>query len=300
MEQGFDTVISLNEQIETLNGTQKGSVTKILHESVLFHTPAETSHSIDEYSFKKARTPWHKSLLQAIAAGALLSFGGLFSLSSAGAIPTTVTNDPGLQKLLYGLTFPAGLCMIVLTGGELFTSNVMYMTMGVMTRRIKFSDLIKSWVISYLGNFIGSLLVAGLLVYAGGLNVATKDPWLSYLIHASNTKVFEATWVNNFVRGIGCNWLVCLAVFMALGAQDTIGKIASIYIPIMIFITVQFEHCVANQFSLPLALMVAPVSTVAIEFDVWMFLWKNLLPVTLGNIIGGGLFVGVFYSYVLS
>ncbi|KAJ3128106.1 hypothetical protein HK098_005160 [Nowakowskiella sp. JEL0407] len=175
------------------------------------------------------------------------------------------------------------------------------MAVGLFKRRVTILQLLQSWFLSYIGNFIGSVFTATVLVWLAGINVATKESWQDYLIHTANSKVVDPTWVNLFLRGIGCNWLVCLAVFMSLGAQDSMGKIASIYIPITIFITVSYEHCIANQFTMPLSLMVSGWGqnlTEHVGFDFWMFLWKNLLPVTLGNIVGGGVFVGMVYGYV--
>ncbi|KAI8806105.1 fdhC protein [Cladochytrium replicatum] len=261
----------------------------------LITTPPETTHTIDEYSIKKSHTQWYRVALQSFLAGVMLSFGGAFALALAGGAPSIGASDPGLQKLLYGLAFPVGLCMIVITGAELFTSNVMYMTVGALSRHIKITHLLLNWLISYLGNFAGSAFTAALFFYAGNTPLVAKDPWRAYLIHFATSKVADPTWAQLLVRGIGCNWLVCLAVYMALSAQDIFGKCAAIYLPIVTFTTLGFEHCIANQFSIVLALMVDPT---AVGFDFGFFLWKNLLPVTLGNIIGGGFFVGSAYYYI--
>ena len=183
---------------------------------------------------------------------AMLSFGNLVSIIAAAAAKGT-----GFEKLVMGLTFPLGLMMILLSEMDLFTGNVFYMTFGVLDRRVSIKHLVVTWTMSYFSNFAGSLFVGSFLVFLPRL----LDPVaLDYLISLV-TKKCSYQFHENLIRGVGCNWLVCTALFQAYMAKDVPGKAIGAYLPIFAFIMIGFEHCVANMFSLPLGLMYgAPVS----------------------------------------
>lgn len=193
--------------------------------------------------------------------------------------------------------------MVVICGSELFTGNVMYMTAGVLDGKSSIGDLCKNWAGSWVFNFVGALFVAFVLAYLSGL--MTADPFMGNALTVANTKalggasflsagkaVKSITWVQALIRGIGCNWLVCLAVYMAVASDDIIGKIVGIWVPIMAFVTLGFEHSVANMFFIPLGMFLGA------KISVVQLLWNNLIPVTIGNIIGGALFVACAYWYV--
>jgi len=245
----------------------------------------------------KATSPWFTVFVLGILAGAYIGFGGLLS--------TTVTFDMaakwglGFTKILGGAAFSVGLMLVVIAGAELFTGNNL-MVSSVMSREITLSTMGKRWGVVFLANFIGSILVA-LLFYFSGL-WKTGDGALGVAaVKIAYNKVSlsfgEALW-----RGIGCNWLVCLAVWMALASRQTIGKIFAIFFPIMAFVAIGFEHSVANMYFIPTGIMLmnkvgmANISGVDPNIIGWInFLWRNLLPVTIGNIIGGAVFVGMSY-----
>lgn len=245
----------------------------------------------------KATSPWITVFILGILAGAYIGFGGLLS--------TTVTFDMaskwgiGFTKILGGASFSVGLMLVVIAGAELFTGNNL-MVSSVLSREISFNTMLKRWGVVFFANFIGSILVA-LLFYFSGL-WKTGDGVLGVAAikvayHKVTLSFSEALW-----RGIGCNWLVCLAVWMALASRQTIGKIFAIFFPITAFVAIGFEHSVANMYFIPAGIMLRYGASLSglegidlSQLNVINFLWKNLLPVTIGNIIGGAVFVGMSY-----
>ena len=245
----------------------------------------------------KATSPWFTVFILGILAGAYIGFGGLLS--------TTVTFDMaskwgiGLTKILGGAAFSVGLMLVVIAGAELFTGNNL-MVSSVMMKEITFSTMLKRWGVVFLANFVGSIIIV-LVFYFSGLWKTGDGALGAAAVKTAYNKVAlsfgEALW-----RGIGCNWLVCLAVWMALAARQIIGKIFAIFFPIMAFVAIGFEHSVANMYFIPAGILLmngAGFSNVpGVDPNIlgWInFLWRNLLPVTIGNIIGGAFFVGMSY-----
>jgi formate/nitrite transporter len=245
----------------------------------------------------KATSPWFTVFVLGILAGSYIGFGGLLS--------TTVTFDVaakwgiGFSKILGGAAFSVGLMLVVIAGAELFTGNNL-MVSSVMIKEITFSTMLKRWGIVFLANFIGSMIIA-FVFYFSGLWKTGNGALGAAAVKIAYTKTAltfgEALW-----RGIGCNWLVCLAVWMALAARQIIGKIFAIFFPIMAFVAIGFEHSVANMYFIPTGILLmngagfTNVPGVDPNILGWInFLWRNLLPVTIGNIIGGGVFVGMSY-----
>jgi len=243
----------------------------------------------------KATSPWLTVFVLGILAGSYIGFGGLLS--------TTITFDmaaklgTGFTKFMGGAAFSLGLMLVVIAGAELFTGNNL-MISSVMTGEITFGKMTKRWSLVFVANFIGSILLA-LIFYFSGLwktgNGALGAAALNIALKKVSLGFGEA-----LVRGIGCNWLVCLAVWMALAARQTIGKIFAIFFPIMGFVAIGFEHCIANMYFIPTGIFLKSWAGIKAAGDPnvlgWgSFIWKNLLPVTIGNIIGGGLFVGMSY-----
>lgn len=245
----------------------------------------------------KVTSPWFSVLVLGILAGAYIGFGGFLS--------TAVTFDLGSKlgigftKFLAGSAFSVGLILVVVAGAELFTGNNL-MVSSVMTRKITLSNMTKRWILVYVTNFIGSIVLA-LILYFSGLWKAGDGQMGQAAVGIAYAKV-NLSFVEAFVRGIGCNWLVCLAVWMALAARQTIGKIWAIYFPIMAFVAIGFEHCVANMYFIPAGLFLhnwagiaGPASLDPASLTWVTFLVKNLVPVTIGNIVGGAVFVGMSY-----
>jgi formate/nitrite transporter len=248
-------------------------------------------------SVAKATSPWFAVAVLGILAGAYIGFGGMLS--------ATVTFDAaakvglGLSKLVGGAVFSVGLMMVVIAGAELFTGNNL-MVSGVMSGKITCSTMLKRWIVVFLANFVGALLIT-LIFYYSGLWKTGDYALGATVVKTASTKVGlpfgEAIW-----RGIGCNWLVCVAVWMATAARQTVGKVFAILFPIMAFVAMGFEHCIANMYFIPTGILFSGIPEVATVAGIntasltWgNFLANNLLPVTIGNILGGVIFVGMGY-----
>jgi len=216
-------------------------------------------------------------LLLAVAGGAYIALGGLLALSVGGACPGLAAAHPGLAKLLFAVVgLPAGLTMVLVTGAELFTGNVALCGAAALGGKATWAAVARNWVLSYAGNFAGALAVVALVAAAGTLT----GPSAAAAVALASTKTRLAFWPA-FWRGVGCNWLVCLAVWMATASRDFGGKAGAAFIAVPAFVVMGFEHSVANMFFIPMGMVAgAPVGVAAL-------LLRNLLPVTLGNVVGG-------------
>lgn len=272
----------------------------------MYLTPAEICSATIETGVKKAALSVKSQLILGFLAGTFIAFAsegsnmGAFNLL---ARPETY----GLGKAMAGAIFGTGLMLVVIAGGELFTGNTM-MVGALAEKRINLTGLLRNWLMVYLGNFLGSVFIAWLMNVSGLFN--SGDAMLGAVtikIAATKTGLAFGPAV---ALGIMCNWLVCLAVWMAYGAKDITGKIFGIFFPIWLFITSGFEHSVANMYYIPAGIMAKSNPTwlhAAVEHGLpmakveglnWLtFVTKNLVPVTLGNILGGGLFVMMAYVW---
>lgn len=245
----------------------------------------------------KATSPWFSVFVLGILAGAYIGFGGL--LSTSVTFDLAAKAGIGIQKIIAGSAFSLGLMLVVIAGAELFTGNNL-MVSSVMSREITLMTMGKRWAVVYIANFLGSLLLV-LLFFYSGLWHTGHNLLGSAAVSIGYAKV-SLGFGEALVRGIGCNWLVCLAVWMALAARQTIGKIFAIFFPIMGFVAIGFEHCVANMYFIPAAILLKDFGGITgpagADPDTlcWIaFFGKNLIPVTIGNIIGGAVFVGMSY-----
>ena len=259
-----------------------------------FKSPVDTAKAISATAGAKNSAKVTNAILLSFLAGAYIAFGGLLAIvTTAGMLGAGA--PMGLEKFVFGAVFPVGLIIVVIAGSELFTGNVMFMTIGVLDGSASVGGLAKNWVISWIFNFVGALFVAFVLAYMGGITPA--DPSApAYAISKKAIAVAEAKVTMPFevamIKAIGCNWLVCLAVWLANASDDIIGKIVGIWFPIMAFVTIGFEHSVANMFFIPLGMFLGAKGVT------WnTILINNLLPVTIGNIIGGAVFVACIYWY---
>lgn len=245
----------------------------------------------------KVTSPWFSVLVLGILAGAYIGFGGVLS--------TTVTFDMaghlgiGFTKFMAGSVFSLGLMLVIIAGAELFTGNNL-MISSVLTGDITFWKMMERWGIVYAANFIGSILIV-LLYFYSGLWKTGGGALGAAAVKIAAGKV-SLSFAEALFRAIGCNWIVCLAVWMALSARNTIGKIFAIFFPIMGFVAIGFEHSVANMYFIPIGLMLKSLKGIAVPagYDGALLTWgsffvKNLIPVTIGNIVGGALFVGLGY-----
>lgn len=253
-----------------------------------FKTPVEIAKAAVISGKAKTEMDWGRLLILGFLAGVYIAFGSQLAVTAAAGAPWP-QQLPGLQKLIFGAVFPVGLMLVVIAGSELFTGNCMLPTIACLNKKGSWLGLLRNWIGSYVGNFAGSLFVAYFLAVATGLLL--KEPWSSYITSIAQAKC-SLSFLEAFWRGVGCNWLVCLAVWLAIGSEDIVGKVFGIQFPIMAFVTLGFEHSVANMFFIPASIF----TTNAVSWGA--FLINNLLPVTLGNIVGGGLFVATIYWWV--
>ena len=270
-------------------------------------TPKEIAETTVLNGIKKVDLPIGKMIVLGILAGVFIAFaseGSNMAAFNLLAKPETY----GLGKALAGAIFGTGLMLVVVAGAELFTGNTMIIA-GVLDRKVKISAMLKNWAFVYLGNLIGSIFLAYMMTKSGLFS--SGDSMLGGITIKIAAYKVGLTFGQAFYLGIMCNWLVCLAVWMAAGAKDIAGKLLAIFFPIWLFITSGFEHCVANMYYIPAGIMAKGTTgwvDAALKLGItpeklahlnWSgFIIHNLVPVTLGNIVGGGLFVGVVYWYV--
>eukprot|EP00438_Fugacium_kawagutii_P002870 Skav222164 [mRNA] locus=scaffold3048:74411:75115:- [translate_table: standard] len=193
----------------------------------------------------KASLKPSKLLVSGIMAGAFIGYGAYLACTVGGACPQLVQTNPGLQKLIFGaFGLPFGLFMTVLSGAELFTGNAAIVSMAVLENKAEPQQLLKSLTLSWLGNFIGAVSLAKLAIFSGTMPQGGATVALAM---AKTSEPFATA----FVRGILCNWLVCMAVYLASMAKDATGKAVAIWLPISAFVTLGLEHSVANMFIIP-------------------------------------------------
>ena len=248
------------------------------------NTPLETQEIVKTAAEKKAKMNIKSLLLKGFLAGLLIAFAALAStIASMNLLKSPETY--GLGKLVQGLVFSGGLVMVVLSSAELFTGNNL-MLIALFNRRIGLKKTLKNWGFVYLGNFLGSLFLA-LLVASSGIFNANSGLLGETLAGIANTKA-SLGFIPALFLGVLCNILVCLAVYMAFGAKTTPGKLLVCIFPVTFFVMMGFEHSIANMFYIPAGFLASG------NINILGF-FQNLLPVTLGNILGGALLSTIFY-----
>ena len=254
-----------------------------------FFAPAEIVKNYGEAGKKKTVLPALSRLILGILAGFFIAFGAAATNTAGHAI-----ENVSVMRTVMGILFPGGLTLVVLMGGELFTGNCL-ISISVLEKKTTVTKLLKNWVLVYAGNFLGSVLTAWGCAFFGQMNYS--DGGLAvFTIRLAATKS-SMPFMNALVLGIFCNMLVCLAVLASLSAKDTAGKVLGLFFPIAFFVICGFEHSVANMYYIPAGIFAASVpeyAALAAEAGVDLsvltwgnFLLGNLLPVTIGNIIGG-------------
>lgn len=267
-------------------------------------TPVSTAEQItNSVMAAKANAGSMKLWILGILAGVYIGFGA--------EVATLVSHDAsgflgvGVTKLIAGGVFSVGLMMVVIAGAELFTGNNL-IALSVLQKKASLSGLFRNWTIVYFANFVGSLLLVSLIV-ATGLWAQNHFLTGALALKIANVKV-NLTFMEAFTRAILCNWLVCIAVWMAVAARTVVGKVFAIFFPIMVFVASGYEHCIANMYFIPKGMWLKSVPEVVSasglsteqlsNLTMKGFLVNNLLPVTLGNIIGAVVFVALFYWMV--
>jgi len=257
-----------------------------------FFTPAETAEAIVATGKRVLTQPLGKTVVLSLLAGFYIAFGA--------ELATVVTQDAaahvgeGISRLLGGSVFSVGLMLVVVCGAELFTGNSL-LAKAALHGEITWGKLLENWLVVILGNLAGSLIFAWLMVASKLWQGGAVAEHAMNIAAAKTALPFDVA----LVRGILCNWLVCLAVFMAVAARDVPGKMLACFAPIMAFVASGFEHSVANMYFIPTGLLLqAELGPVHPGLNWGSFFLVNLLPVTLGNIIGGVVFVACAYWFV--
>ena len=254
----------------------------------MYYNPEQLVSIASSNAEKKSKYSFSQISVLGFFGGAFIALGGLLALVVGGSMPGIAAENPGIVKLIFGALFPLGLILVVIVGAELFTGNTSYFASSVLARKVNTTHLIRNWGLVYLWNFVGAVFVAYFIAYIPEI---LKGDQVDFLDKIAIAKVSQS-WIAAFMKGIACNWLVSLAMWAAISAQDVTGKILGMWFPVMAFVAMGMEHSIANQFFIPLAIFEGSSVT-------WtQFLIDNLVPVTLGNIVGGGVLVGGLYWFV--
>ena len=280
---------------------------------MVFHPPvAIVAKAGDAGKYKTGLPAWNM-LLRGFMAGAYIAIGGALAtvcstgIQAADATLRYGTASAGFSQLILGATFPVGLIIIVLTGAELFTGDAMLAPMAAFIHKISWMNVLNLWVWVYIGNLIGSIWYAYLMAYgpfsswdAAGAATVTAFGTRAIAIGVAKTSyIGTAGMWSAFLKAVGCNWLVNLAILLGICADDLIGKFFGIWFPIMAFVSTGFEHSVANMYFIPAGIFtqgfVTDPTKVTASLN-WVSMWtSNLIIVTIGNIVGALFFVGVIY-----
>jgi formate/nitrite transporter len=279
--------------------------------------PADMATKAEQGGIKKANMDFPHMFTLAILAGAFIALGALFSTTvSAGSVAISETDGGvaflaglpyGVVRLLAGVAFSLGLILVIVAGAELFTGNNL-IVMAWAGRKVTTRRLLRNWLIVWVGNFVGAIATAGLMLATGQYKFGGGAIGASILATA-NAKA-GLSFFQALALGVMCNALVCLAVWLTYSARSTTDRILAIIPPVTAFVAAGFEHSVANMYFNPLGLFVKAVAPLSFWWDInktpadfpdltWgNFFGNNLIPVTIGNIIGGAVLVGAVYWFV--
>jgi formate/nitrite transporter len=262
-------------------------------------SPKETCDYVASVGIKKANNQFVQTLILGMLAGAFIAIGGFSAAMASHSI-----ENVGVAKLVAGIIFPVGLMLVLICGGELFTGNCL-LTIAYARKKITLKKMLKNWTIVYFANFLGAFIIV-VLIYYSGLLSTNGGKLGGYVIKVAANKC-GLTFTQAFTSGILCNFVVSLAVWGSYAAKDVVGKVFISFFPIMAFVIAGFEHCVANMYYLLLGAF-AKTNPAYVELSHqtaqkvaninFTHIVQNLIPATLGNIVGGGIFVGIAYWLV--
>ena len=267
-------------------------------------SPAQVCVKIGTAGKTKCNLPAVNMLVRAFLAGVYIAMGA--ALATVGSTGVAAVWGAGMGQVVTGALFPIGLIIIVLTGAELFTGDAMFAPMAVLQGHVGIGRLVYLWVVVYIGNLIGSIFMAYLMAYgpytswsAAGAATVTAFGLRAIAIGTAKVSYTGGMGILSCVfKGILCNWLVCLALFLGLAADDVIGKIVAIWFPIMTFVASGFEHCVANMYFIPAAIITNGFTGNTVAGLDWVGMWtNNIIWATLGNIVGAVIFMAIVYYY---
>ena len=257
--------------------------------------PQEMAQVAAETGAKKVHRTWDRVLVSAFLAGAYISFGALVAITVSSGLDPEIWGT--LPTLFTGAAFTLGLVLVLIAGSDLATGNMMLVPLGAMRGKVSLPDVARNLTLVLLGNLLGALFVAFFLAVGTGVIGHTGGSGSSALTYERLAEIAEGkaaghTAWETFLRGVGCNWLVCLAVWMSLAATSVSGKVLAIFFPIMAFVAMGFDHVVANMFFLPAAIF-ADVPGIG-----WGVTLENWLLAGLGNLVGAVVFVSTSYWYL--
>ena len=266
--------------------------------------PADIARKAEDIGVQKTRMNVPSLLALAVLAGAFIALGGMFATTvlagADGVVPF------GISRLLSGVVFCLGLILVVVGGAELFTGNAL-MVMAWAAGEVRLREMLRAWAIVYIGNFLGAVGTAA-LVFLSGQYLAGKGSVAGVALNLALNKV-TLSFDHAFFLGILCNVLVCLAVWLAFGARSTTDKVLALLFPVSAFVVAGFEHSVANMYLIPLGLFIKAWAPAVLWAEIggdaanyaaltWPAFFVSLIPVTIGNIIGGGVLVGLVYWFI--
>ncbi|MCA9994647.1 MAG: formate transporter FocA [Anaerolineales bacterium] len=276
-----------------------------MNETISFdsYLPPAMAQKAEDAGVAKANLGKWRMLALAVLAGAFIAMGAIFATTATAGS----TLPFGITKLVGGFVFCLGLILVVIAGAELFTGNNL-IVMAWAGGKVSTARLLRNWGIVYVGNFVGSVLTAVMMLFSGQYLFGGGAIGLNAL-NIANAKV-NLGFGQAIVLGIFCNALVCLAVWLCMSARTTVDKILAIIFPITAFVAAGFEHSVANMYFIPMGLLIKSTAPAAFWSDIgktagdyanltWgNFFVANLLPVTIGNIVGGAVMVGLVYWFI--
>ncbi|OXM85647.1 formate/nitrite transporter family protein [Paenibacillus rigui] len=246
-----------------------------------FAKPNEIARRTLQAGLKKAGMPLATQLPLGFAAGAFIALGFLLSIRISGGLPPEWA---GFRGFMGAAVFPLGLILCLVAGGELLTGNMMAVPFACFAGRAPYWRIALNWIVITISNFAGALFVAYVFGHLGGMT--EHEPYLTQMLALTHAKLGE-DFVEAFISGIGCNWLVSLAVWMAYGSEDGGGLVLAVWFPTMAFVALGFQHVVANMFLIPAAIFAGQAT--------WAQYATNFIPVFLGNAVGGSMFVAGIY-----
>ncbi|RKM60822.1 formate/nitrite transporter family protein [Butyrivibrio sp. XB500-5] len=251
-------------------------------------SPAEIAQKYVQVGKAKAEAKASQTFLLAIMAGAFIALGGLGS-----QIASCLADNASSARVISSVVFPIGLFMVLVGGAELFTGNCL-ITIPVLKKETSPLKMLKNWVIVYFGNMVGGFIIAAIAAF--GHIYSFGDGQLATNVVATAVTKSGLSFSDGLLRGILCNVLVCMAVWCSFAADELAGKVLALWLPVMLFIICGFEHCVANMYFIPAGFLASYVHGIPADgLSLFGFFVTNLIPVTIGNIIGGGLCVGAVY-----
>jgi formate/nitrite transporter len=255
-------------------------------------SPKEIARKVEDIGVAKARLPLRTMLMLGILAGAFIGLGALYYV----IIRSDASLGIALRQLLGGMAFALGLILVTVAGAELFTGNNL-LVMAWADRKISTVELLRSWFVVCIGNFIGAVGLAGLVYLSRHAEINDGLIGQTYLQIAAQ-KISMPFWTA-FFRGVLCNALVCLAVWMALAGRSVVDKVVAVVVPVSAFVAAGFEHSVANMYLIPMAIFLQEAGSAGSQGVItWQGFLSSLVPVLLGNLVGGSLLVGLVYYLI--